>query len=85
VACRGDNSSAETGKNGRKHGGIVLGVRLFDAHRNARGLLAQRNVREEDQMTKYLTGVLTAIAAGVLLVAYALLGPRATTSVRSLP
>lgn len=32
-------------------------------------------------MTKYLTGVLTAIAAGVLLVAYALLGPRATASV----
>lgn len=32
-------------------------------------------------MTKYLTGVLTAIAAGVLLVAYALLGPRAAASV----
>lgn len=36
-------------------------------------------------MTKYLTGVLTAIAAGVLLVAYALLGPRATASVAPQP
>jgi hypothetical protein len=36
-------------------------------------------------MTKYLAGVLTAIAAGVLLVAYALLSPRASASFGNVP
>ena len=36
-------------------------------------------------MTKYLAGVLTAIAAGVLLVAYALLGPRTSASMGTVP
>jgi hypothetical protein len=37
-----------------------------------------REVRGESHMTKYLTGVLTVIAVGVLLIAYGLLSPRAS-------
>src|SRR4029079_16118423 len=35
---------------------------------------------QEDTMTKYLAGVLSVIAVGVLLIAYGLLGPRGSAS-----
>src|SRR4051812_46142598 len=49
---------------------VPHGIRLGPRHR-----IVQR-VHEEAEMTKYLAGVLSVIAAGVMLIAYGLLVPR---------
>jgi hypothetical protein len=65
VLSRGHPSIANA-KILRKNAGITLGLVSRVAHRQ----------RGEAEMTKYLAGVLSVIAVGVLLIAYGLLNPR---------
>jgi len=65
VSAFGDTSTIESFENRKFSAGIPLGLLVSIAHR-----------RGEGEMTRYLSGVLTVIAAGVLLVAYVLINPR---------